>query len=172
MSRGADLQRLMVIADLYARKLAAGAGPPRVLMLERDGELEVVVLDGPDRDAAAEARRQLAQRRATSAALLFQGEATLGDAVHTVFCILGETDEGATVARRYRVRPIGRRRRLTPLPVDEGLAIEEVFRPLFPVHLRPPGADDAPADPPDLATSASAAPEEPVTASPRQTVAA
>src|SRR5438045_686239 len=49
-SSGADLQQLMMIAELYARKLAADAGPPpRVLMLERAGELDFVTLDGRDR---------------------------------------------------------------------------------------------------------------------------
>jgi hypothetical protein len=140
----------MMIADLYAHKLVSDVGPPsRMLMLERDGELDCVILDGRDRDAAAQARRLLAQHRATSAVLLFEVEATGTGVESAVFCILGESNEGTTSALRYRVRRRSRRARLTPLTVSEGPEAEGVFRPLFPVHLKPRGSDDVPADPSD-----------------------
>ena len=69
-------------------------------------------------------------------------------AAQAVFCILGETIEGATDERYYRVRPCGRRRRLTPLPSGADLEVEDLFRPLFPVHRRLEATDDAPGDAP------------------------
>jgi hypothetical protein len=158
-SSGADLQQLMTIAELYARKLVAEAGPPaRALMLERDGEFDFVVLAGQERDAADQARRLLALHGVTSAALLFEVQAAGVGIEPPVFCILGESREGATAAQRYRVRRRGRRRRLTPLAVSEGPEAEGVFRPLFPIHLRPHGSDAVPADPSDIVIPASLPP--------------
>jgi hypothetical protein len=155
-SSGADLQQLMMIAELYARKLVADAGPPaRALMLERDGELDFVVLPGQERDAADQARHLLARHQATSAALLFEVEVTGMGIEPPVFCIMGESHEGTTATQRYRVRRRGRRRRLMPLTVSEGPEVEGVFRPLFPVHLRPPRSDAVPAEPSDIAIPAS-----------------
>jgi hypothetical protein len=139
-SGGADLQQLMMIGDLYARKLVADAGPPsRILMLERAGALDCVVLDREDRDPATRVRHLLTQHRATSAVLLFEAETVVAGAVQTVFCVLGETVEGETAGRHYRVR----RRRLTPLVDGEASEVEGVFRPLFPVPREPVGMDDA-----------------------------
>jgi len=151
-SSGADLQRLMMIADLYARKLAADAGPPsRILMLERDGELDCVVLDGEDPDPDARVRRLLSLHGATAAVLLFEAETVIAGVVQTVFCVLGETVEGETAAQRYRVR----RRRLTPLVDDQASEVEGLFRPLFAIHRKPLSMHDAAT----AAPSADAAPE-------------
>jgi hypothetical protein len=153
-SSGADLRQMMMIAERYARTLAADAGsPPRVLMFERDGELDFAALDGQDRDAATQARRLLAQRGATSAVLLFESEDALGGDGHAVFCILGETNEGETAARRYRVHPLSRRRRLSVLSGDEGPESEDVFRPLFPVRPRSHRAGAAPDESTEAATA-------------------
>jgi hypothetical protein len=146
MSRGADLQRLMAIAELYAHKLVAAGPPAMVLLIEHAGALDVTVLDGAVRDAAAEARRLLARHQATSAALLLETPGTPGEARDAVFCILGETVEGLTDERRYRVHPRSRRKRLTALTGGERREIEEILRPLFPIHLRPRATEDASTD--------------------------
>jgi hypothetical protein len=138
-SNGADLQQLMMIADRYAHKLVADAAPPaRVLMLVRDGEIECVILDDPDRHPAAQVRRLLAERRATLAAVLFEAEHVVAGVARTVFCILGETDEGSTAVRHYRVG----RRRLMPLTGGGPPDVEGQLRPLFPVHRKPLDMDD------------------------------
>jgi hypothetical protein len=139
-----DLRRLMAIADRYARKLVAGAAPPpRVLLLERGGELDVVMLDGPARDAAASVRRLLERHRATSAALMVELRGLPNGPVEGAFCILGETVEGAMEERRYRMRPCGRGRRLTPL-AGGAFEVEGLLRPLFPAHPRPRTPETAP----------------------------
>src|SRR5215212_5996662 len=107
-SSGADLQQLMAIADRYARTLVANAGPPSTaLLIERAGELDIVLLVGQDRATAAQVRRLLAQHQATSAALLVETRLTSGDATHPGVCILGEAADGTIDERRYRVRPCG-----------------------------------------------------------------
>jgi len=50
----AELRRLMDLADRYARRLVAAAdAPPGVLLLVREGDLDVLALDGPDPDVRA-----------------------------------------------------------------------------------------------------------------------
>jgi hypothetical protein len=131
MSSGAVLERLMVIAGLYAHKLAADAGPPSsVLILERDGELACAILDGWGQDLATQVRGLLARGRATSAVVVVRAQTVVAGTVQSVYCILGETDEGGVAVRRYRAR----RRRLTLLTDGDELEIEGLLRPLFPVH--------------------------------------
>ena len=137
----------MAIADRYARRLVADASsPPAVLLVERAGALDVVMLDGEGRAVDLQARHLLGQSGATSAALLL-------DASPAGFWILGERIDGATARRRYRVRPCGRARRLTPLADGEDPEIEDAFRPLFPVHRTPRDAGDGAADERDAAPS-------------------
>ena len=69
------------------------------------------------------------------------------------FWIFGEGVDGAMARRRYRVRPCGRARRLTPLADGEDPEIEDAFRPLFPVHQTPRDAGDGAADERDAAPS-------------------
>jgi hypothetical protein len=140
MSSGAVLQQLMVIADLYARKLAADAGPPfGVLVFERDGELACTMLDAKDQELADQVRCLLAQCQATSAVVLVGTEIVVEGIAQRVVCSIGETDEGMTAVRRYRVLW----RRLTPLTSGDHLEIEELLRPLFPGERRAAGADQA-----------------------------
>jgi hypothetical protein len=163
-----DLRRLMAIADRYARKLVADAGPPCVvLLIERDGELDIVTLDDPGRGSAARARGLIAHRRATSAALLVEvrtasiGRAAdtvvrlLGEPVDTVFCIVGETVEGVRDERYFRVHRCGRGRRLTPLTGGQCPEVEYLARPLFLVHAPPRPAADVPGDSSAVATGGS-----------------
>ena len=154
-----DLRRLMAIADRYARNLVADAGSPcAVLLIERGGELEIVMLDDPGRGSAARARGLIAHHRATSAALLLEVRAAaigwaadtvvriLGEPVHTVFCIVGETIEGVRDERYFRVRRCGRGRRLTPLTGGRCPEVEYLSRPLFLVHVPHRRATAAPSD--------------------------
>src|SRR5687767_6501237 len=130
-----DLRRLMAIADLYARKLVTEVVPPDgVLLIERAGELDVVMLDGSGCGAAM-VRCLLASHEATSAALLVAAWGLPLGSTDMVICILGETIEGVTDERCYRVHPRSRRRPLTPLTDGAALEVECLFRPLFPVHL-------------------------------------
>jgi hypothetical protein len=149
---GADLQALMAIADRYARRLVADAGSPAaVLLIERAGDLEVVVLDDEGWGVVPQVRLLLARSGATSAALLVEVPAPPAGAANTGFWILGEGIDGATARRRYRVRPCGRVRRLTPLADGEDLEVEDLFRPLFPVHLKAGGTGDSVAAAPSAA---------------------
>jgi hypothetical protein len=114
--RPSDLQRLMTIADRYASKLVAeGDLTSGVLLIGRADELTVVGLDGPGLDAMM-VRRLLTLHRATSAALIVEIELT---APERILCTLGETAEGATDGRVFRIRPCGRRRRLTARASDD-----------------------------------------------------
>jgi hypothetical protein len=149
---GADLQALMAIADRYARRLVADAGSPAaVLLIERAGDLEVVVLDDEGWGVVPQVRLLLARAGATSAALLVEAPAPPVGAAKTGFCILGEGIDGTTARRHYRVRPCGRARRLTPLADGEDPEVENLFHPLFPVHLEAGGTDDSAADAPSAA---------------------
>jgi len=154
-----DLQRLMAIADGYARRLVADAGPScAVLLIERAGDLDVVTLDDLGRGFVARARGLIAYHRATSAALLVEvrtasiGRAAdtvirlLGEPVDTVFCIVGETIEGVRDERYFRVRRCGRGRRLTPLTGGRCPEVEYLSRPLFLVHVPHRRATAAPGD--------------------------
>ena len=135
---GADLRALMAIADRYARRLAAEvSSPPAVLLVERAGELEIVALDGEGRDVLPQVRLLLGRSGAGSAALLTEAPASQRGANGAGFWIFGESSDGTTARRRYRVRPCGRARRLTPLADGEDPEVEAVFRPLFPDHLTP-----------------------------------
>jgi hypothetical protein len=149
---GAALQALMAIADRYARRLVADAGSPvAVLLLEQAGDLEVVVLDDEGWAVVPQVRLLLAHAGATSAALLVEAPAPLAGAAKTGFWILGEGIDGTTARRRYRVRPCGRARRLTLLADGEDPEVEDLFRPLFPVHREVGGTDDSAADAPSAA---------------------
>jgi hypothetical protein len=142
-NRGAGLQALMAVAELYARRLVADPGPPPpVLLLERAGDLDVVVLDGEGYDVIPQVRLLLGRSGANSAALLVETPAAATGTGGTEFWIVGESLDGATARRRYRVRPCGRARRLTPLADGDDPDVEGPFRPLFPVHLRPEHPDD------------------------------
>src|SRR6185436_15090090 len=123
----------------------AGA-PAMVLLVERAGDLDIVMLDGDGRDVVPQVRLRLARSGATSAALLIEAPMTPDGATHDGFWILGEGIDGTTARRRYRVRPCGRARRLTPLVDGEESEVEALFRPLFPVHLEPGSPDDGGAD--------------------------
>src|SRR6185436_19374055 len=85
----------------------AGA-PAMVLLVERAGDLDIVMLDGDGRDVVPQVRLRLARSGATSAALLVDAPMTPDGATHDGFWILGEGIDGTTARRRYRVRPCGR----------------------------------------------------------------
>ena len=111
----ADLQRLMVIADRYARRLVATPdGPPAALLVVHDGDLDVVTLDRLDLDLSG-VRRLLQQCQASSAALVVDVRAATSEDADDLVLILGETVEGAHNAWHYRVRSCSRGRRLTRL---------------------------------------------------------
>jgi len=136
-SGGADLQALMAIADRFARRLAMVPGTPvAALLLERAGALDIVMLDGEGRDVIPHVRLLLAQSGATSAALLLEVPAASMATIDAGFWIIGESIEGMVARRRYRVRPCGRRRRLTLSASDDNSEVEAVLRPLFPVHIK------------------------------------
>jgi hypothetical protein len=136
----------MAIADRYARRLVADThAPVAVLLVERAGELDVVMLDGVGPDAIPRVRLLLGQSGATSAAVLV-------DLSPAAFWIFGESVEGTTARRRYRVRPCVRTRRLTPTVDGDNPEVEGVFRPLFPVRIAGVGADDGIADAPSTTT--------------------
>ena len=98
-SGGADLQALMAIADRYARRLVADEGPtPTVLLVERAGELDVVVLDGEGYDVIPQVRLLLGRSGASSAALLIETPAAATGIGGTEFWIVGESIEGATAS--------------------------------------------------------------------------
>jgi len=144
---GAALQALMAIADRYARRLAADASSPSaVLLVERAGELDVVVLEDEGYDVISQVRLLLGRSGATSAALLIEPSTISSGPSDPGFWILGESIDGATVRRHYRVRPCGRVRRLTPLADGDDPDVEGPFRPLFPVHLKPENPGDAVVD--------------------------
>lgn len=145
---GTALQALMAIADRYAHRLVAGAdAPTAVLLIERAGDLDVVMLDGERQGVVPRVRLLLARSKATSAALLVEAPAAATEAGGAELWIVGESHTGETAGRRYRVRPCGRARRLTPLTGGEHPAVEGLFRPLFPVHVKV-GADDGVVDAP------------------------
>jgi hypothetical protein len=134
----ANLERLMAITDLFARRLVADReSPAGVLLIERDGELQIVMLEGSERDVATKARRQLAQEHATSAALIVNARTPTDDRIEERWYVLGETEEGVASDRGYRVRPWGRRRRLTPLVATPMMEVSCLYRPLFAVHRTP-----------------------------------
>jgi len=107
-----ELQRLMDLADRYAHRLVSVAdSPPGVLLLVHPGDLDVIMLDGPDFDVRG-IPRFLARHRPTSAALVMVAETTLWGADGLVL-VVGETSEGQRDERRFRVRACGRTLRLT-----------------------------------------------------------
>jgi hypothetical protein len=119
------------------------------------------MLDDEGCGVVPQVRLLLAHSGATSAALLVEAPAPPAGAAKTGFWILGEGIDGMTARRRYRVRPCGRARRLTPLANEEDPEVEDLFRPLFPVHLEVSGTDGSAADAPSAAMpmeSADAAP--------------
>lgn len=132
-------EQLMEIADRYARHLSGNpekAMPPGVVMLERDGKLHTVLCDGSPRELAATTRDLVVRHHVTSVALIVRVEAatpasgpTVGDSVY----VFGETAEGASEERRYRVQAGSRRHRFAPLPpADDGAPdITQTFRSLF-----------------------------------------
>jgi hypothetical protein len=160
---GADLQALMAIADRYARRLAAEASSPvAVLLVERAGELDVVMFDGEAEDIIHRVRLLLGQSGASSAALLIEPTPIQRGSSGATFWIFGERIDGATARRRYRFRPSYRARRLTPLTDGDDPDVEGLFRPLFPIHSKAesPGDDAAGApraDPPAAPTWAATA---------------
>jgi hypothetical protein len=144
---GADLRALMAIADRYARRLVADTNAPvAVLLVERAGELDVVMLDGEGAEAIPQARLLLARTEATSAALLIDLAPAPPELTSAAFWIFGESIDGATARRRYRFRPRFRARRLTHMADDEDPEVEGLFRPLFPAHTGTGGADDGTVD--------------------------
>jgi len=149
---GADLRALMAIADHYARRLVADAASPSpVLLVERVGALDIVVLDGDGRDIVPRIRLLLGHSGASSAALLIEPTTLQGAPSDPGFWIFGEGIDGTMARRRYRIRPCGRARRLTPLADGDDPDVEGLFRPLFPVHLKAESPDDAVAGVPSAA---------------------
>ena len=140
-------ERLMDIADRYARHLSSDREkrlPGGVLLLERDGRLHTVMVEGSHRELAATARELVSRHRVTSAALILSVPAAVSDEAGDSIYVLGESADGAVAERRYRVQPGFRRRRLTPMAPDESMAVRRIvaqtFRPLFSagaVHLWP-----------------------------------
>jgi hypothetical protein len=148
---GAALQALMAIADRYARRLVASPDAPMaVLLIERAGDLDVVMLGDEPTDAIAEIRLLLGQSGATSAALLVE-------VAPAAFWIFGESIDGTTARRRYRIRPCLRTRRLTSRVDVDDPEVEGLFSPLFPVHIGAEGADDGTADAASTAAASTAA---------------
>jgi hypothetical protein len=132
---GADLQALMAIADRYARRLVADTpAPVAVLLVERAGELDVVMLDGEGLEVIPQVRLLLGQLGATSAALLIELTSLQRGSSGAAFWIFGESSDGTTARRRYRFRPSFRTRRLAPLADGDDPDIEDALRPLFSVH--------------------------------------
>jgi hypothetical protein len=154
---GADLQALMAIADRYARRLVADTpAPVAVLLVERAGELDVVMLDGEGPDVIPQVRRLLGQSGATSAALLIEPTSLQRGSGGAAFWIFGESSDGTTARRRYRFRASFRTRRLTPLADGEDPEVEAVLCPLFPVHQSAGDVDGGAADGRPGATTATA----------------
>jgi hypothetical protein len=110
--------------------------PDDMLLIERGGALDVVMLDGAA-CCAATVRCLLASHEATSAALLVAAPGIPTGSTAMVLRILGETIGGGTDERRYRVHPRSRRRPLVPLTDAEALDVKRLFRPLFAVHVSP-----------------------------------
>jgi hypothetical protein len=157
----ATLERLMAITDLLVRRLATDREPSAgVLLIERAGELQIVKLDGSERDVAAKARRQLVEQQATSAALIVTVRTSVTGRLEERWYVLGETEEGAASDRGYRVRPWGRRQRLTPLPAEPSPEVASLYHPLFAPRRKPQTGADGPvedvggsdAPPPDFST--------------------
>ena len=141
------LQSLMTLADRYARKLVAqSATPVGVLLIERAGALDIVMLERGHGDAAVTTRQLLSQYQATSAALMIEAPSQEQGLAERVFCILGESIDGVTDERHYRLRSCGRGRRLTALTDGPNQEVEGWFRPLFAVHAAPLAADAARSD--------------------------
>jgi len=142
-----DLHQLMTVAELCARKPITDPGEsPVVLLIEHDGELDIMVLGIPCFTTAVRVRQLIAEHRATSAAVVVETTTSTTGRVQTVVYVHGETADGAISEWRYRVRTVGRRRHLVPLTADEPADIERAFRPLFPVYLRPGVMDSTLAD--------------------------
>ena len=133
-----DLPRLMDLAGHYARQLVAAANtPPEVLLIEHHGDIDIVMLDHPEPNAAV-LWRLLAQREATSAVLLVDVDSVIGGPGNHQFSIVGETREGTRDERHYRVRPCGRSRRLTRLVDRDITSVTSLAQPLFaPVPMIP-----------------------------------
>jgi hypothetical protein len=143
---GAALQALMAIADRYARRLVSSPDAPMaVLLIERAGDLDVLMLDDEPSGAIAQVRLFLGHSGATTAALLVE-------VAPAAFWIFGESIEGTTARRRYRIRPCLRMRRLTALVDRDDPDVEGVFWPLFPVHIGAESADDGTDDAANTAT--------------------
>jgi hypothetical protein len=128
----------MFITDRFARRLVADKDlPAGVLLIERGGDLQVEILTGSERDVAVETRRQLAQQHATSATLIVRSRIPSNGLIEERCYVFGETEEGESNDRGYRVRPCGRRRRLTPLIDEHAAEVAALYRPLFAVHRVP-----------------------------------
>jgi hypothetical protein len=135
--READLQRLMDLADRYARHLVMAADSPLdVLLLVQHGDLEIVTLDGPRSDTRV-LPRLLAQRQASMAVLLVDTDGTIDGRTDHRFSIVGETLDGLREERHYRVRSCGRTRRLTRLFDHDGNAVPSLAHRLFPPRTTP-----------------------------------
>jgi hypothetical protein len=133
----AEFQRLMDLADRYARQLVATAdAPPGVLMLVTGSDLDVVTLDGPDADVRS-LPRLLAQRRPTSAVLVATDGSLLADLSDRLVVVVGETIDGQRDERRFRMRACGRTRRLTRIPDHDLSVAPSVVPRLFPSWLSP-----------------------------------
>lgn len=132
-------ERLMEIADRYARHLSGDREkemPPGVVLLERDGKLHTVVFDGPPDELAATTRDLVVRHHVTSVALIVKFDAPSDAGAADSLYVFGETAEGDTDERRYRVQSRFRRRRLTPLAAadDDRPAMTRAFRSLFVKH--------------------------------------
>jgi hypothetical protein len=126
-----DLNRLMDLAESYARRLVAAAvSPPHVLLLVHQGDLDIVNLDGPDPDTRV-LPRLLAERQASSAVLVLDADRTIVERADHHVAIVGETVDGAREERHYRVRPCGRTRRLTRLFDRDANEVPGLARRLF-----------------------------------------
>lgn len=130
-------ERLMGIADQYARHLSGGRTrhlPQGVLLLEREGKLHTVVLGGSQHELARMTRELVLRHRVTSAALILSLPTIEGGDEDDRLYILGESAEGEVDERRYRVRSGFGRRRLIPLDAvgEAGAAgLADGYRPFF-----------------------------------------
>jgi len=109
----AELNRLMVLADRYVRKLVSTADAPSdALMIVQHGDLDILAFDGVPHIQAA-VRRLLAQRQPSSAVLIVDACNPGNEPSENALHIIGETADGLRDAWHYRVRGCGTRRRLT-----------------------------------------------------------
>jgi hypothetical protein len=152
VSSPSALSPLMSIADRYARQLMAQASlTTGVLLIERDGQLDIIRLDDEHGNMITTAQRLLTEHGATSAALLLEVSPSVDDLGGGILCIFGGSVAGETAERRYRIRGCGRTRRLTPVSPRETLEVPVFAETLFSASMHSAVVDAVPGDCPLVA---------------------